>query len=259
MWTRRGATVCDSTEARITSAHLMRTMSATSSSRVQRALARWSEWHAIALLAAVASVAAGAPPQILMIIAAVSFSGLIVLCRAGWQHAGRFGAANALTSARVGATLALPAIAAQTSPLVVAACAIGIFALDGVDGWLARRQGLVTEFGEYLDKEADAFLLLVLCMVLYGEGRLDAWIVVPGLLRYAFVVFLLLARPPAIKEQRSTKGRWIYGGMIVALAAAFTPFPAFYRPLVALMCGVLVYSFADTLFGIYGRAHETKG
>jgi phosphatidylglycerophosphate synthase len=229
-----------------------------SSARIQHALVRWSELHALTLLGATALVAAGTSPWVLAIAAALSFAVLIWCCRAGWQYAGRFGAANTLTSARVAATLALPAIASETFPLAVAACTIAIFALDGVDGWLARRQGLASEFGEYLDKEADAFLLLVLCMLLYGEGRLGAWIIVPGLMRYAFVVFLLFARPPVLKERRSAAGRWIYGGMIVALAAAFTPFPAVYAPLAAVMSAVLVYSFAHTLFEIYVRAGVTK-
>jgi phosphatidylglycerophosphate synthase len=163
-----------------------------------------------------------------------------------------------LTSARIVATLALALAATGMAPLLVAACALGLFALDGLDGWLARRQGLASEFGEYLDKEADAFLLLVLCVLLYIEGRLGAWIIVPGLMRYAFVAFLLLARPPAMKERRSRSGRWIYSGMIAALAAAFTPFPAFYKPFAGVMSVMLVYSFADTLYDIYARPHGRR-
>jgi phosphatidylglycerophosphate synthase len=189
----------------------------------------------------------------MMAAALISFAVLVWRCREVWQRAGRFGAANALTSGRIVATLGLPALSAASAPLAVAACALAVFALDGVDGWLARRQGLASEFGEYFDKEADAFLLLVLCMLLYLEGRLGVWIVVPGLLRYAFVVFLLLAKPAVLKERRSTLGRWIYFGMIAALIAGFTPFPAFYTPFAAVMSLVLIYSFADTLFEIYRR------
>jgi phosphatidylglycerophosphate synthase len=209
------------------------------------------------MLAATALLASGAPLWVLVAAASISFAVLIGWCRAGWQGAGRFGAANLLTSARIVATLALPAVAPAMDPLLVAACALALFALDGLDGWLARRQGLASEFGEYLDKEADAFLLLVLCVLLFVGGRLGAWIIVPGLLRYAFVVFLLVARPPALKERRSRRGRWIYSGMIAALVAAFTPFPAFYKPFAAVMSIMLIYSFAGTLCDIYGRPHGT--
>jgi phosphatidylglycerophosphate synthase len=235
---------------------MTRTMVSSTATQTQRQLARWSERHALAMLAAAALVLGGAPLWLMMAAALVSFAALAWQGRESWQHAGRFGAANALTTARIVATLGLPALA--DAPLAVAACALALFALDGVDGWLARRQGLASEFGEYFDKEADAFLLLVLCMLLYGGGRLGAWIIVPGLLRYAFVVFLLLARPPVLKERRSILGRWIYFGMIAALIAAFTPFPAFYQPLAAAMSIVLTYSFADTLFEIYRRPQTTK-
>jgi phosphatidylglycerophosphate synthase len=120
-----------------------------------------------------------------------------------------------------------------------------------VDGWLARRLGLASDFGEYLDKEADAFFMLVMCLLLHGSARLGIWIVVPGLLRYAFVIFLMLAKPPALKERRTARGRWIYFGMISALIAAFTPFPVLYEPVVVVMSLVLVCSFADGLLGLY--------
>jgi phosphatidylglycerophosphate synthase len=234
------------------------TMVSSISTHTQRQLARWSEAHAIAMLAAAALVLGGASLWLMMAAALLSFAALVWRCREAWQRAGRFGAANMLTSTRIVATLGLPALAAATAPLAVGACALAVFALDGVDGWLARRQGLDSEFGEYLDKEADAFLLLVLCVLLYAGGRLGAWIIVPGLLRYAFVVFLLLARPPVLKERRSILGRWIYFGMIAALIAAFTPFPAFYEPYAALMSIALTYSFADTLFEIYRRPQATQ-
>jgi phosphatidylglycerophosphate synthase len=134
-----------------------------------------------------------------------------------------------------------------------------LFMLDGVDGWLARKFGLASEFGEYLDKEADAFLMLVLCLLLYTTGRLGAWVILPGVLRYGFVLFIALARPPAQKERRTTSGRWIYVGMTSALIAAFTPFPWLYRPFAALMTLVLVYSFASAARDVYRRPQASEG
>jgi phosphatidylglycerophosphate synthase len=226
---------------------------------IQLRLARWSEAHALVVLTGAALVLGGASLWILMAVVSISFATLVLRCRADWPRPGRFDAANALTSARIIGAVALPSLAAHVAPLAVAACALALFALDGVDGWIARRQALASEFGEYLDKEADAFLLLVLCMLLYSGGRLGGWIMVPGLLRYAFVVFLLVARPPVLKERRSTRGRWIYFGTISALVAAFTPFPAFYKPFAGLMTFVLICSFADTLFEIYRDSRTTKG
>ena len=225
------------------------------SADIQVRLVRWSELHAIVMLAGTALVLAGASLWALMLLAAVSFAALVWRCRTHWSPPGRFGAANALTAARLLGVLALPSVAAM-SPLAVAGFAVTLFALDGVDGWLARRLGLASEFGAYLDKETDAFFMLVLCLLVYTGGRFGAWILLPGLLRYGFVVFLILAKPPAVKERRSARGRWMYFGMISALVAAFTPFPAFYQPYALLMTLVLLYSFADALLDLYRRPRE---
>jgi phosphatidylglycerophosphate synthase len=225
------------------------------STAVQVRLVRWSEHHAIVMLAGTALILTGAPLWALMLLAAVSFAALVWSCRTHWTLSGRFGAANALTALRLLGVLALPAFAAM-NPLAVAGFAVTVFALDGVDGWLARRLGLASEFGEYLDKETDAFFMLVLCVLVYAGGRFGAWILVPGLLRYGFVVFLMLAKPPAVKERRSARGAWMSFGMISALLVAFTPFPTFYQPYALLMTLVLLYSFADSLLDLYRSPQE---
>lgn len=62
----------------------------------------------------------------------------------------------------------------------LAAMALFLFAslLDIVDGWLARRQGLVTFFGKFMDPLADKIMAMALLVYLATEGRLDPWVVV---------------------------------------------------------------------------------
>lgn len=50
--------------------------------------------------------------------------------------------------------------------------------LDIVDGWLARRRGLVTFFGKFVDPLADKIMAMSLMVYLVAEGRLAAWLVV---------------------------------------------------------------------------------
>jgi CDP-diacylglycerol--glycerol-3-phosphate 3-phosphatidyltransferase len=50
--------------------------------------------------------------------------------------------------------------------------------LDIVDGWLARRQGLVTFFGKFMDPLADKIMAMALLIYLVAEGRLDPWVVI---------------------------------------------------------------------------------
>jgi phosphatidylglycerophosphate synthase len=225
---------------------------------VQERLIHWNGRHALVMLGGAALALAVSPLWTLVPLAGGSFAALIWSCRHHWSALDRFGPANAVTAARLLGILALPQIAAA-GPLAVAVCAVALFALDGVDGWLARRLGLCSEFGEYFDKETDAVFMLVLCLLLYKGGRLEAWILLPGLLRYGFVVFLMLAKPPVAKERQSAKGKWIFSGMISALIAAFMPFPDFYRPCAALMTVVLLYSFADALLDLYRPPRQDTG
>ena len=67
--------------------------------------------------------------------------------------------------------------------------------LDAVDGWLARRLGLASRFGARFDLEIDALLLLILALLVWQADRVGAWVLVIGLLRYAFVA-AGLARGP---------------------------------------------------------------
>lgn len=101
-----------------------------------------------------------------------------------------FGWANATTAARstlVGlvAALVVTSFAGPVSvPLLISLTSVAL-ALDGVDGWVARRTGSATELGARFDMEVDAFLLLVLSA--YVGQSLGWWVLAIGLLRYAFV------------------------------------------------------------------------
>ena len=44
-------------------------------------------------------------------------------------------------------------------------------ALDGVDGWLARRRGMSSAFGARFDMEIDALLVQVLAILVWRYGK----------------------------------------------------------------------------------------
>jgi phosphatidylglycerophosphate synthase len=104
---------------------------------------------------------------------------------------GRFGAANRVTTIRAAlAAVVAGALGEQPSDdLAMATAVLGAIgvSLDGVDGWLARRTGLASEFGARFDMEIDALLILVLCVVAWRHGKAGSWVVTSGLLRYGFV------------------------------------------------------------------------
>src|SRR5207344_2274781 len=71
------------------------------------------------------------------------------------------------------------------------ACATGLAlaatALDGVDGWLARRTRMASAFGARFDMETDVFLVLALSVLAWQYGKAGAWVLLCGLMRYFFV------------------------------------------------------------------------
>jgi phosphatidylglycerophosphate synthase len=102
-----------------------------------------------------------------------------------------FGAANAVTLMRAGlvaliaATLFAPAPSGDAA-LLIGGLAFVILALDGVDGWLARRTGLASTFGARFDLEIDALFVLVLSALAFAHDKAGAWVLMIGAMRYAF-------------------------------------------------------------------------
>ena len=224
---------------------------------LQPNLLRWSEGNAAAIAAVTLATAAGLPLWLLPSCGLLSFSLLVYRCRRRWTPTGRFGLANTVSLLRLCGMFVLPWLA----PRQIVYWGLILFAMDGVDGWMARRSGLAGEFGEFIDKESDAFFMLTLCLLLYRlpEG-FGPWILLPGLLRYLFVLFVKFARPPELKEQRTTKAGWISFFMMLTLLFSFAAYPGYldyYRPLAVLMTLVLAYSFAQSLRLMY-RAPQRR-
>jgi phosphatidylglycerophosphate synthase len=123
----------------------------------------------------------------------------------------RFGAANQITTLRailvalVAGLVGEPRLAAVAVAAVSASIAVTL--LDGVDGWLARRQDIASSFGARFDMEIDALLILALSVLAWRHDKAGAWVVLSGVLRYAFVAagaaaqWLREALPPSRRRQ----------------------------------------------------------
>lgn len=196
----------------------------------------------------------GGLPLLLPVLAGGSFAILIWRFRFAWSAVGRFGLANAVTLARLTGVLMLFS-APPDSALVLVVAALALFALDAVDGFAARKLGLASEFGEYFDKEVDAFFLLAVCLMLYHGQRIGAWILIPGLLRYGFVLFLKWTKPPQPKERRNRFGIAIYVGTMLVFIFCLSPMAGWVDGLLQGLAGLatlaLCASFADTLIQLY--------
>lgn len=167
----------------------------------------------------------------------------------------RFGRANQITAGRA-MLVALVAgfIGEPRRPAVAASAAIVglvVVALDGVDGWVARRSGTASEFGARFDMEIDALLILVLAMLVWQYEKAGPWVIMSGLLRYLFLAAGLLW--PAMRHPLppSRRRQTICVVQIVGLVLALAPIiaPPLSTALAAVTLLTLCYSFlVDTLW-----------
>ena len=153
---------------------------------------------------------------------------LVALSRVRAHHPfDRFGPANRLTALRaLLVSLVAGSIGETPHPDVAAGTvAAGTLAavLDGADGWLARRTRMESAFGARFDMEVDALLILALAILAWRWEKAGPWVLVSGLLRYAFIasgwLWPWMARPLS----PTVRARTICVLQIIALIVALLP------------------------------------
>jgi CDP-diacylglycerol--glycerol-3-phosphate 3-phosphatidyltransferase len=108
---------------------------------------------------------------------------------------GRLNLPNLLTLGRVAAIPVVVVLMFSDSRIsgMWAASIFGIAAVtDFVDGWLARKWGVVTVLGKFLDPLADKLIVMAALIMLIPLDRVPAW-----------AVFMILAREMIITALRS--------------------------------------------------------
>ena len=117
---------------------------------------------------------------------------ILMVSRVGGHHPFlRFGAANSVTLVRMALVAGMAGLIGESPSermewLLVAAVVV-VAVLDGVDGWLARREQQVSAFGARFDMETDAAMILILSVLVWQHGKAGLWVLACGLMRYAFV------------------------------------------------------------------------
>lgn len=175
------------------------------------------------------------------------------------------GWANRITLVR--AAMSIPVVALLLDPGFVPArgawwiiaLAGTTLALDGVDGAVARRSRTETDFGARFDMEVDAFLILILSVLVWTSTPLGVWVVGIGLIRYFFVAasfarpFLSTPLPPSLRRKAVCVVQSV--ALLICLVPAL---PGWARSGTALSAlGLLVYSFSTDVRWL--TAHARNG
>lgn len=205
-----------------------------------------------------------------VMIGAAALVGIGLVAAAGWSVAARAGRrsspADRVTLARtvlIGgcATIAVLILAGplQARPWWLIALAAPALALDGVDGFVARRTGTSSAAGARLDMEMDAALLLVLSVV--AVASLGPWVLTIGLMRYVFAFafrFRPQLRAPLAFSQFRRVVAAIQGVALVVALAPVVPVPLA-QVVLAGALALLVVSFGRDVIGLERRGRRPTG
>lgn len=185
----------------------------------------------------------GLGPFGLVVGAAAAAALLAALVGAGVPALGPAGRVTLARGVLVVGVTALVADPVSTPALVVLASVALL--LDGVDGQVARRRNVASEFGARFDMELDAFLLLVLSW--HVAGQLGSWVLLIGLARYLFVAAGVVL--PWLGGELETK----FSGKVVAAAQGIVLVVAASELLPLVAAQVLVGVALLALLWSFGR------
>lgn len=146
-------------------------------------------------------------------------------------------------------------------PALATATAIIATLLDGVDGWLARRSQMSSGFGARFDMETDALLIAVLATLAWQFGKVGAWVLLSGLLRYLYIAAGALLRWLRGPLPPSYLRKTIAVVQTIALIVVIAPFSTRAQSaLVAAMALIaLVLSFLHQIIWLWRHPSPANG
>lgn len=190
-----------------------------------------------------------------VVTAAVLSRGMSVQSRRQLGPADRVTLARVVVAGGVAALTVDSYVHLLVRPVLVALAAIAL-ALDGVDGWVARRTATVSPLGARFDLEADAFLILVLSVLVARTN--GSWVLGLGAARYLFVAAGWLApwlgRGLPIRYWRKVVAA-TQGIVLTCVASGVLPS---WLALLALVCAaaLLAESFGRDVWWLWRRRDQ---
>jgi len=132
---------------------------------------------------------------------------------------------------------------------------------DGLDGYIARSRGSVTNFGKLMDPLADKLLIIAPLISLVSLGRIAAWVAMVIIARELAVTMLRMVaveRGVVIPASTLGKAKTILQVAAIFAVIAFEPAPLAVDALLYVAVAVTVISGADYFFGIRRRMEQAR-
>jgi phosphatidylglycerophosphate synthase len=219
-------------------------------------LRTWTHRHAAGLIGAGAISLLLQSPIPATVFGVLSLLLLVFHHRGRWTPSGIFGPANMVTMVRLAMVAGLCTMGfleglGPASALLV----FTIFALDGLDGWLAKRTRQAGVFGAAFDMECDALLVLVGTLLLYLRGRLGVYILIPGFLRYVYSLGVACLPGGGAEPPPSRLGRYAFSVFAISMMVSLWPIEPIHVPLAVVSTLLIAGSFAR---GVWWSLHHSS-
>lgn len=180
----------------------------------------------------------------------------------------RFGYANFVTAFRstlvslTGATVICFESLHQADTVLWVLVGVVAFALalDGIDGYLARKYRQESELGARFDMEVDALLILILSVAAAILAKAGAWVLLIGLMRYGFVAAGWFFPTLAADLPTSFRRKFVCVVQVSALCLILVPFVTvpLSSYLAAISLAMLFMSFAiDVIYLLRNATRKT--
>ena len=184
--------------------------------------------------------------------AAFFAAGMVLVLLLGLPHHPfpRFGVANVVTTSRLMLVALVGGLVLEHRlpgrAMLTVVLAMLCIALDGVDGWLARRTRLSSALGARFDMETDALLILLLSTLVWRYDKAGLWVVACGLMRYLFVSAGWVLPWMAGRLTPTLRGKTVAVIQLMGLSIALLPVvsPPVSGAVGALTLAALAWSFA---------------
>lgn len=180
-------------------------------------------------------------------IAVVSISFFIILIKLSFSEIKKLkplgGYANWVTGFRLLNLFVLIGFLNFLSPITIGIWCLAMISLDGVDGYLARKFKTSSDFGAQFDMESDSFFVAAISLILYKLNLVEFWILIPGFMRYIYLIIVFMF---CLNDRKEKLSRWSKHIAVLFFISLILPFLVIHQlsEIVLIISSILIiYSF----------------